>query len=357
MEKILYETIGRLFSRKKMQRLGSLLELSGMNFVPEAFAGFVVVICALSSLLTYLLLTSVAQLRAFLFKLSSFISFDLTVTYPEFLMLIGVLFSIIVAAGSILLIVYVALLLMADARRKRVEEVLPDFLSLSAANVRAGMTVDQAMWYAAKPEFGILSEEVAIVAKKAFGGVPFNKAVDHLSDRFDSKSVRRSVALIKQGIASGGKLADILERTAEDSRQMQILRKEISTSLLMYIIFIVFAGAIGTPFLFAISGKLVAILEGVFATLPGQTSASFAAGVQGPLVSPSMPTVTSSDFFLFTILSSIITAVFSALIIGVISKGSKKDGVPYVPFLLAASLLIFFVMSYLLEGFLSNIYI
>lgn len=233
--------------------------------------------------------------------------------------------------------------------------MLPEFLSLSAANVRAGMTIDQAMWYAAKPEFGILSVEVATVAKKTFGGVPFNQAVDYLTERFSSKSLRRAVALIKQGIASGGQLADILERTAEDSQQMHILRKEISTSLLMYVIFIVFAGAIGAPFLFSISGRLIGILEGVFATLPSQPSSYAAAGLQGAIAIPSKPSISSADFFLFAIMSSIITAVFSSFIIGVISKGSKKDGVPYIPFLVAVSLGVLLLMGALLESFLSGI--
>jgi len=262
---------------------------------------------------------------------------------------------VLLASGVVCLGAYISLLLMADERRRKVEDVLPDFLSLSAANVRAGMTIDQAMWYAAKPEFGILSDEVSTVAKKAFGGVPFNQAVDNLSERFNSKAVRRTVALIKQGIASGGKLADILERTAEDTRQMQTLRKEITTSLLMYVIFIVFAGAIGTPFLFAISGKLVAIIEGVFSTSQFADAAS--SGYSSTLVTPTAPLISSSDFFIFTMLSCIMTAVFSSLIIGVIAKGSKKDGISYLPILLIGSLLIFFLMGYLLDTLLSNIYI
>jgi hypothetical protein len=219
------------------------------------------------------------------------------------------------------------------------------------------MTIDQAMWYAAKPEFGILSQEVSIVAKKAFGGVPFNQAIDYLGERFNSKGIRRAVALIKQGIASGGKLADILERTADDSRQMQILNKEIAASLLMYVMFIVFASAIGTPFLFSISGKLVGILEGVVSKLPDQSSLTSPGGLQMSIGSSSRLPVSSSDFFLFTILSSIMTAIFSSLIIGVIYKGTKKDGVPYIPFLLAGSLLVFFVVSSLLSSLLSNIYV
>jgi archaellum biogenesis protein FlaJ (TadC family) len=167
--------------------------------------------------------------------------------------------------------------------------------------------------------------------------------------------MRRTVALIKQGIASGGKLADILERTAEDTREMQVLRKEISTSLLMYVIFIVFAGAIGTPFLFAISSKLVGIIEGVFATQ--QFSDVDTSAYSTSLVMPSKPLITSAEFFIFTMLSCAMTAIFSSLIIGVISKGSKKDGMAYLPFLLIGSMTIFFVVSYLLDTLLSNIYI
>ena len=351
----IYEMVGRIFSRGSTRQLGHLLEAAGMDFVPEAFAGFIVVLCALCSVLTYLLFVGVAPLRSVLFKLALMAANGPTVASPDFLTAFAAIFSFALASGMICLGAYVSLLLMADERRRRVEDVLPEFLSLSAANVRAGMTIDQAMWYAAKPEFGILSEEVATVAKKAFGGVPFNTAIDHLTERFSSKAVRRTVALIKQGIASGGKLADILERTAEDTREMSTLRREISTSLLMYVIFIVFAGAIGTPFLFAISGKLVSIIEGVFST--SNFADASAAGYSTSLIMPSKPLITSSEFFIFTMLCCIMTAVFSSLIIGVISKGSKKDGVAYLPILLIGSLAVFFLMGFLLDTLLANIYI
>src|SRR3989338_5231262 len=174
----LYEMIGRLFSRARMKRLGGLLESAGMDMVPEAFAGFVVVVCLVASLLSYLLFTMVEPLRAFLFKASMFISMDATVSSLWFFTALSVIILTVGTSFATIFITYVSMLMMADSLKNRVEEVLPDFLSLSASNVRAGMTIDQAMWYAAKPEFGILSTEVATVAKKAFGGVPFNTAID-----------------------------------------------------------------------------------------------------------------------------------------------------------------------------------
>ncbi|MCX6772660.1 MAG: type II secretion system F family protein [Candidatus Micrarchaeota archaeon] len=355
-DNMFYEMIGRLFSRQQMRKLGLLLESSGVDYVPEAFAGLMVVFSIFGFVITYSLFSLVPQLRGFLFKMCLMGMESLTTTYPEFVLIVSVLFSLALSLSLIGMIIYVFLLLRADERRRRVEDVLPDFLSLAASNVRAGMTIDQALWYAAKPEFGLLSVEVSIVAKKSFGGVPFNQAIDYLTERFNSKLIRRSVALIKQGLASGGKLADILERTAEDARHMAALRKEISTSLLMYIIFIVFAGAIGTPFLFAVSGKLVGILETAFASAIPTTSAAGGSGAfAGSMITPSKPSISSADFFLFTVLCTIMTTVFSALIIGVISKGSKRDGVPYIPFLLAISLVLFFVISGALDAFLAGI--
>ena len=312
-----YEMVGRLFSRQQMKRLGELLDSSGLGFVPEAFAGFVVLLCLLSSIVLYVGLTNFAYTRSLVFRASFSLAPDLVVSSQALMVVAFAILSVLFAVAAILLASYVVLMLLSNGRTRRVDEVLPEFLSLSAANMRAGMTIDQAMWYAAKPEFGILSEEVSIVAKRTFGGVPFNQSIDLLSERFKSKSVRRAVSLIKQGIASGGKLADILERTAEEARQLQILRKEIASSLLMYIIFIVFAGAIGTPFLFAISGKLVAMIEQVFLSMP-QASASAMASMGSTFSVQTKTVVSSEEFFLFTVLCTAMTVIFSSLIVGAI---------------------------------------
>ncbi|MCX8196774.1 MAG: type II secretion system F family protein [Candidatus Micrarchaeota archaeon] len=355
MSSMLYEMIGRIFSRAQMKRLGALLESAGLNFIPEAFAGFLVVLSFILSLLSYILLISFPPTKGFLFKLSFFISYDLAVQSQLFVNIVSAIFSTTLSVGLLLLFVYVFLLLRAEKRKREVESVLPEFLSLAASNVRAGMTVDQALWYAAKPEFGILSQEVSILAKKTFGGMPFNQSIDYLSERFNSKSIRRVVALIKQGIASGGQMAEILERTAEDSRQMQVIQKEIAASLLMYTIFILFAGALGAPFLFAVAGKLIGILEGVFAVLPSSSSVTNLVRTPFFVVSPS--SISSSDFFVFAILSCAITSVFSSLIIGVISKGSKKEGISYIPFILFVSLTVFYIVSGALDSVLSNLYL
>ncbi len=180
----------------------------------------------------------------------------------------------------------------------------------------------------------------------------FDKAIDHLSTHFNSKFVRRTVVLIKQGLSSGGRIAEILERTAQDVRNMHIIKKDIAASLLMYIIFLVFAASIGAPFLFSVSAKLIGLLEHVFAQLPDTGSLATMAG--SSFIKPQPPVISTDQFMIFVVLSTIVTAICSGLMIGVIMRGNRMEGVRYIPLMLLASGVIFIVISALLDTFLTG---
>ena len=62
-------------------------------------------------------------------------------------------------------------------RKVKVEAVLADFLQLTSANVRAGMTIDKALWFAIRPRFGILAKEIEQVAKETMTGKPLEVAL------------------------------------------------------------------------------------------------------------------------------------------------------------------------------------
>jgi flagellar protein FlaJ len=348
----IFEATGRLFGRERIRELNNVIKAAGLSISPEGLAGFYVLLSVvLSFILSY---TSLAYypIRASIYKFNLFLLKPLVVNSSVYIPIFTAFLSIAIVFGSIAVIFYVILLMMADNRRNKIDQVLPDFLTLAAANVRAGMTIDQALWYAAKPEFGLLSTEFEIVAKQTFGGMAFEQALDGLANRINSRNMRRTVSLIKQGMASGGEIAEILERTSEDTRNMQVIRKEIAASLLMYIIFIVFAAGIGAPFLFAVASKLITILEDVFSQIPA--TADVPASMSSSFIQPSPPIVTSEEFFLFVLASSAITAFFSSIMMGVIQKGTKREGIKYLPFIVIASVVIFTIISQLLDNFLKG---
>lgn len=344
-----YETIGRLFPRQHAKPLKGTLDSAGIDLTPESFLGFSMsFIFFLGLLLTIIFFTASFTFDYLVAITQLFGQTSGSTSFAVMLVIVDVLISYLISIICVVGGSYIVFIMRTDNRRKSVEAVLPDFLLLSAANVRAGMTVDQALWYAAKPEFGLLTVEIELLARKTFGGEPFDKAINVLAKRFNSKSMLRAVSLIKQGMASGGELADILESTGEESRNMQIIKKDISSSLLMYVIFIVFASTLATPFLFAISHQLLMKLEEIFAKLPAQDSAQavggFNSGLAGMLKFSSIP-VTSGEFLIFSLIIMTITILISSMIVGIIQKGSKKEGFKYFPLMWVTAIILYFVVG------------
>src|SRR3990172_2181331 len=134
--------------------------------------------------------------------------------------------SLLLGSASGLLFFVVAnmiIILIADSRGKEIEELLPDVLQLISANVRAGMTIDKAIWLSARPEFGLLEEEIRRVGAKTMGGKPLARALEEMSERIKSTLLDRTVRLIIEGIQSGGELAKLLDETATNIRAAENL--------------------------------------------------------------------------------------------------------------------------------------
>ena len=247
----LFEQVGRFFfTRNRVLTMRSGLNAAGIDLPPDSFAGYMVV-----NILVIALFLAVAGMlfAPFVKFVEGFIGYIISSPPAILLYLVIIVLALFFSYFSITMLLSTYLVLMADNRRNSLESSLPDFLMLVASNIKAGMTLDQAMWYSAKPEFGLLSQEVKLIIKSAFSGESLEDALDRLSLRFDSRVFTRTIALIKQATFTGGELNEILERTAEDVRNTLLMKKEISASLILYEIFVLFAAAVGSPFLFAVS--------------------------------------------------------------------------------------------------------
>ncbi len=352
-----FEALGRLLSRERMHSFEKRTRAAGILVPPELFAGYIVAtaltaalfLAAVLSLLPtsqkyFLSLTTGALSALGIQPLEPFALKAITITLVLALSLAAVIFASYIVLSAMLI-------LLSEARKNAVEAVLPDFLTLIGANARAGMTIDQAMWYAAKPEFGLLSMEVKSVIKGAFSGESLSSALDRLNERFDSRVLERTISLMKQASVTGGEVAKILEMTSSDARETAMLRKDIAASLLIYEIFVIFSAALGAPFLLAVVNKLLGVLEKSFAFLPQTVSQV------STFVKSSAPLITSSDFFYFSIATIFITSLISSFIIGIVRTGSKNQGIKYFPFMLLAAYLVFFTVSSFLELFFTGMLI
>ncbi|MBS3109884.1 type II secretion system F family protein [Candidatus Woesearchaeota archaeon] len=237
-------------------------------------------------------------------------------------------------------------------RKKNVEEFLPDLLQQASANIRAGMTIDKALWFAVRPNFGILAHEIEIVARKTLGGVDFTQALEEFTERYDSSTLKRSISLLINGLEAGGETGELLNKIAVNIQENKIMQKELAANLKTYAIFISFASIVAAPVLFALSYQLLQVVQTITSsiTLPkGQ-------GGFGLMLDLSGQSIKISDFRFFAVLSMIITSFFSAAIVGTIQKGNIKDSIRYIPIFTAVSIILFYVVSIAMSSMLGDLF-
>ncbi len=241
-------------------------------------------------------------------------------------------------------------------RRQEIEQVFPDFLQLTAANINAGMPTDRALWFAIRPKFGILAKEMEGVAKSTMVGENLNKALVDFSNRYDSITVKRALNLLIEGLESGGEIGDLLTRVANNMRETEILKKEMASGVTTYVIFILSATLGAAPFLFGLTTELIVIMTSIMSKIVVGTETSSMGGI-GSMLSAGGNSISLLDYQIFAITSICISSTFAAIIISVIQKGEVKEAFKKIPLFVFVGVVNYFiafkVMNYMLGGFFS----
>lgn len=250
-----------------------------------------------------------------------------------------------------LMVIYLYLDIRIYKRTKELEDVLPDFLQLASANISAGMPIDRALWFAVRPNFGVLAKEIEEVAKSTLAGEELSESLIQFTERYDSIMLKRSINILLEGLAAGGEMADLLNKIALDIQETKILRKEMSANVATYAIFITFASIIIAPALFALATQLLTIIVSITSTLDlsGMSNSFLRLNIQ---TDPKM----ISDFRIFCYAMLSIGSLMSASIVSVIRKGRVKDGLRNLPIFWATSIFIYMVTSSVLNGLLGSLF-
>jgi archaeal flagellar protein FlaJ len=321
----IYTTLVRLFPRKIIKTYHQMMLCSTIKTEPNKLLGF------------FLLFSIAVSLY-----IASFVGmFVPWMPYP---------ISVVLAFAVLLAVFYFRIVFSVDGKAKFAELVLPDALQLMSSNIRAGLTTDKALLLAARPEFGPLAEEIRRVGKETMTGTNLSEALVKMNNRIKSENLVKTVDLIVNSIKSGGKLADLLDQTAGDLRDQQMIQKEISASVLLYAIFIFIAIAFAAPLLFAMSSFLVKILS----MMSAKIGSSMPSDMAGAPISVSNVSI-SADFLLtYSIISLLVSGFFGSLTMGLILKGNAREGLKFAPMLIIISLALFFAGSYIMETFFSS---
>jgi len=313
-------TIGRIFPRKNVKEIGSFFMEAGI-YLDEEFAAGIVLVLIVSSLVIF--------------------------SGISFLLLNDIFLSVgagIIATFILMILCYEILSLKIDERTRSLESVLPDFLSIVAANMRAGMTLDKALLYSARPEFGILSKEVEESMKKVFAGGNLERELQNLARKFRSIHFQRAISIIVEGIKSGGEIASTLERISINLRDVQIMRKEIIASTTMYVIFIIATAAVIAPLLYVVLMKVFSLFEVLWEKQPTE-------GLRTPMVdiSPGAPGIKTEHLNIFSILMLVVTIVTASAMVSIIQTGKKINAIKYLFPILVISIIVYYLSKFILD--------
>ncbi len=320
-----YRTLAKAIPKNLKKKLENLVLATNITMQADIVLGFIILFVLGLSL-------------AMAFFISALLKWNFMLT---FLATAVVLYSTI----------YLLALVSADKKTKFIEELLPDALQLMASNLRAGIGIEKSLLLAARPEFGPLEKEIHTVGKEVATGKDVGNALFDMSVRIRSKPLERVVKLIIAGLRSGGKLATLLENSAEDLRVQKLVKEKIKSNVEIYTIFIFVSAGIGSPMLFALSLFLVKIIIANFANIDIPASA---AGTI-PII---LKEVNISPTFLlkYILISLVSTSILSSFTLGLISRGRTKEGAKYIILLISLSLGLFFAIGYILSSVFGGLF-
>ncbi|HQT44357.1 MAG TPA: type II secretion system F family protein [Candidatus Micrarchaeota archaeon] len=246
--------------------------------------------------------------------------------------------------AGIHLVFYVQLVLGASSRASKIEEVLPDFLSMVASNIRSGLTPDKALIVSARDEFGPLTEAINKAGKRSITGMPLDQVMLGMSENIQSNILEKTITQIVEGMHSGGDMSELLEKTALDIRKFRSVKKEVNSVILNYELFIIAAITFGAPLLYGVSTFLVDIMIRIRSKISlGDGAQGLSGGVsifKGKLL------LTSDGVTMFAAAAIIITVLFGCMAVGIMGSGRRVDGLKYFPILALIGLALLFGIRY-----------
>ena len=323
-------------------RLAKLLGYAGIEANPNVWFGsrlLTVILFGIVGMLIPLALFPYLDLKEFGLLADSSFTMRMLVSLA-----FGFIFSFAVS-----LLTYMHLYYLINERAQRVDAILPDFLLIISANLRSGMTPYAAFQSSARPEFGPLQTEIIYVSSLSMGNESFSDALNELTATIDSSILRRVVVFFENGLKAGGKLAYLLETSADEIRETEEMKRQMMVNAKTYAVFVAFILILGLPLLLAISTQFLT----VFSKVQGSLSGGSAVTTQvGNLPTPKM----NIDVKFIDQLSYVLiigNSIFTAILVGIISRGKVLFGLKYAPPLAFAALFFFFIFKTVIGGFLS----
>ncbi len=197
----------------------------------------------------------------------------------------------------------------------RMEERFPEFLRDLTESRKSGMTMARAVETSAKGDYGYLTPEIRKMATQISWGSSFTEALKLFAERLKTPLIERSTSLVIKASESGGRISDVIEAAARDSREIKILQADRRIEMKMYLLIIYVA--------FFVFLAVIAILSASF--IPKLIGATQQAGGL-PGMGGGGEGMSLWDYQFLYICISLVQAIGSGLVGGVFGEGNIPSG-------------------------------
>jgi len=140
--------------------------------------------------------------------------------------------ALLALVGSIALSAWLPrryLLRLRTKRQKSFQSELPDFLSITASALRAGLPISQAIESSSRESTGELGRQMTRALQEMALGSSLDVSLRNVAERLESEDFAWLVTAIEVQRRVGGNLSDILDVAAETVRARLELQQEITT--------------------------------------------------------------------------------------------------------------------------------
>ena len=321
----------RLLGRNVSQFLSTELDLAGINTTANTLIEAAIVSSVVALIAVAVFLTLVEQLN------------------PALSFLGGLM-----CGGMIILVIYAMLEFKIEQRKSFVENILPLYLDLTAANVRSGLALANAMTIVERPEFSYFGKDLKLMGKQLYSGESMESVLSQLTSRYRSQELKRTIRMVLEAERYGGGMTDLLKQISKDLRNEHIIQKEVAGQLFMYTIFIAFAALAAAPVLFAMTSEMIKITLDVWSKISLNALSSVpSAGIS--FLKFSTPQITLGAYQDFSFASIILITGMCSFIVAAISSGRMIRGIRYVPIFIFVGIAVYFIVTAVVGSIFTSI--
>jgi flagellar protein FlaJ len=238
----------------------------------------------------------------------------------------------LVIGGLIVIIPFAIFYQLWKRKVMGIEEAIPEFLDRMSGIQEVGLTIAQGLGLMVRTNLGILSYEIRRIKRDMDWGANVQEALMRFEHRVRTPSIARTVTLITKASYMSGDIGEILKIAASDARMNEILKRERTTSMLIYLAIIYLAFAV---FIFVV-GVIVTMFLPILLKGGAQAALSSKAGLM-----KGGQALSAEAFRLLVYHACLIQAVFSGLLAGQMSEGSLTAGIKHICILLLIALIAF----------------